>query len=51
MDMEEYDDDHMMSHKSVLRMRSTPTNPNSMSKQQVESVSAVVLKLRVMVVI
>ncbi|KAK6034902.1 hypothetical protein COOONC_27592 [Cooperia oncophora] len=38
MDLEEYDDDHMMAHKSVLRMSSTPVNPNSMSKQQVDSV-------------
>ncbi|KAK6022848.1 hypothetical protein OSTOST_11439 [Ostertagia ostertagi] len=38
MDMEEYGDDQMMAHKSVLRMRSTPANPNSMSKQQVDSV-------------
>ncbi|EYB92953.1 hypothetical protein Y032_0188g1154 [Ancylostoma ceylanicum] len=38
MEMEEYDDDALMAHKSVLRMRSNPSSSTNMSRQQVESV-------------
>ncbi|RCN30546.1 hypothetical protein ANCCAN_23677 [Ancylostoma caninum] len=38
MEMEEYDDDALMAHKSVLRMRSNPSSSSNMSRQQVESV-------------
>ncbi|KAK6754941.1 hypothetical protein RB195_013737 [Necator americanus] len=39
MEMEEYDDDDaLMAHKSVLRMRSNPSSSSSISRQQVESV-------------
>ncbi|VDL77437.1 unnamed protein product [Nippostrongylus brasiliensis] len=38
MEMEEYEDDQVMTHKSVLRINRAPTNSSNMSKQQVDSV-------------
>uniref|UniRef100_A0A7I4YUB6 GTD-binding domain-containing protein n=1 Tax=Haemonchus contortus TaxID=6289 RepID=A0A7I4YUB6_HAECO len=38
MELEEYDDDHVMAHKSVFHSSSTRANSSSMSKEQVDSV-------------
>ncbi|VDO65894.1 unnamed protein product [Haemonchus placei] len=38
MELEEYDDDNVMAHKSVFHSSSTRANSSSMSKEQVDSV-------------